>query len=308
LKKDARPSVFPQPRWDGRQLEGKSIIVTAEQGVGDEIMFASCLPEMIAKADLCIVECDKRLIPIFARSFPKTILIERLDSVDSYRTDITSAEMQIPVGSLPKFFRPDLASFPQQGEYLIPDNYKTEIWQKRYTELGPGIKIGISWKGGSKPAEKLARSTVLAQWAKLFSVLGAHFINLQYGDCTSELREVREKLDITIHDWEDADPLKDLDDLAAQIAALDLVISVDNATVHMAGALGVPVWVLLPFACDWRWMREYEDTPWYKSVRLIRQKNIGDWEGIFERITSNLKQYISTRTIPEIKYSYKSSS
>jgi len=307
LKKDARPSIFPYPRWDGRPLKGKSIIISAEQGVGDEIMFASCLPELIAQAELCVVECDRRLIPLFARSFPKTIVIERLDSGNAYRPGIPLADMQIPMGSLPKFLRPNLASFPQQGEYLIPDNHKTETWRKRYTELGEGLKIGISWRGGSKPAEKLARSTVLAQWKNLFSVSGVHFINLQYGDCTNELREAREKTGITIHDWEYADPLTDLDDFAAKVSALDLVISVDNATVHMAGALGVPVWVLLPFSCDWRWMRDFEDTPWYKSVRLTRQGTFGNWNEVFERVTSDLGQYISTGVMPGIKCSYKSS-
>jgi glycosyltransferase involved in cell wall biosynthesis len=117
---------------------------------------------------------------------------------------------------------------------------------------------------------------------------------------------VKEQFGITIHDWDDADPLKDLDNFAAQIAALDLVISVDNATVHMAGALGVPTWVLLPFACDWRWMRTYEDTPWYSSVRLIRQGKAGDWDGVFQRAASDLKSYLETGRMPEITRSYKS--
>ena len=159
-----------------------------------------------------------------------------------------------------------------------------------------------------KASEKRLRSTVLEQWTALFSVPGVHFINLQYGDCSGELREAAEKLGVTIHHWEDADPLKDLDGFAAQVSALDLVISVDNATVHMAGALGVPVWTLLPFACDWRWMREYEDTPWYKTVRLFRQSSQGDWDKVFERVASYLRQYISTGVMPEIPSanSYKS--
>ncbi|MBM4146649.1 MAG: tetratricopeptide repeat protein [Nitrospira sp.] len=305
--KDFKHDTFPQPLWNGRPLEGKSIIVTTEQGVGDELMFASCLPEVITQAGLCIIECDKRLIPLFSRSFPKAMATGRLNPGDTYPSDLPSAEMRIFIGSLPKFFRPNLASFPQQGAYLIPDDKKVKNWRKRFSELGSGLKIGISWRGGSKPAEKLARSTVLKQWKTLFSVPGVHFVNLQYGNCTNELMEAREKLGITIHDWEDADPLKYLDDLAAQIAALDLVISVDNATVHMAGALGVPVWVLLPFACDWRWMREYEDTPWYKSVRLIRQKNIGDWDRVFERAASELRQSLTNGSFPMIPHSYKSS-
>ena len=102
---------------------------------------------------------------------------------------------------------------------------------------------------------------------------------------------------MTLHSWEDINPLSDLDNFAAQIAALDLVISVDNSTVHLAGALGIPVWVLLPFACEWRWMRNYEDTPWYPRVRLFRQKIAGNWEEVFERLFSALKDAVDVGKI-----------
>ncbi len=314
LKKDARPSAFPQPRWDGRSLKGKKIIVSAEQGVGDEIMFASCLPDVIDQADLCIVECDKRLVPLFARSFPKASFIERHDLPRVNSPFISplidggqeGVDFQILIGSLPKFVRSNFSSFPQRNAYLEPNKQTVTLWRRRYQEIGEGLKIGISWRGGGKPSVKLARSTVLEQWTKLFSIPGIHFINLQYGDCTSDIEEARDKLGVTIiHDWEDADPLKDLDNFAAQIAALDLVISVDNSTVHMAGALGVPVWTLLPYVCDWRWMREFEDTPWYKTVKLFRQSKPGDWEDLFEQVASDLKRYISTSIMPDIRCSYK---
>jgi hypothetical protein len=181
------------------------------------------------------------------------------------------------------------------------------LWRNRFTALGNNLKVGISWRGGGKASEKRLRSTVLDQWEKLFSVQGVNFINLQYGDCSNELEEAWEKTGTIIRDWEDADPLKDLDNFAAEISALDLVISVDNATVHMAGALGVPVWVLLPFACDWRWMQDFEDTPWYKTARLIRQINAGDWEKVFERVASDLVHYLAAGSMPEVKCSYRSS-
>jgi tetratricopeptide (TPR) repeat protein len=305
-KKDTGPSLFKQPVWDGSSLKGKSIIVTAEQGVGDEIMFASCLPELIAQAGLSVVECDKRLVPLFARSFPESGVIPRVNTGDQCPADLPSADMRIAMGSLPKFFRSDLLNFPQQRAYLKPDNQKTALWRNRYSNLGTGMKIGISWRGGSKPSEKLARSTTLAQWTKLFSITRVHFINLQYGDCAYELKEAKEKTGVKIYDWEDAAPLKDLDNFAAQISPLDLVISVDNSTVHMAGALGVPVWTLLPYACDWRWMRGFEDTPWYKTVLLFRQSEQGEWNGVFTRVTAYLQQYLATGVMPEITCSYKS--
>jgi tetratricopeptide (TPR) repeat protein len=305
--KDFKQRAFPIPRWDGSSLQGKILFIHAEQGVGEEIMFASCLPEVIAPADLCVIECDQRLVPLFTRSFPTAKVIPHIHSWDNFPHDIPSVDLKTALGSLPLFLRSSLSGFPQYKAYLTPDPLQVEWWRSRFTALGTGLKIGISWRGGGKASDKRLRSTVLDQWATLFSVPGVHLINLQYGDCSEELREAGEKSGVTIHHWEDADPLKDLDGFAAQVSALDLVISVDNATVHMAGALGIPVWTLLPFACDWRWMREYEDTPWYKTVRLFRQKSQGDWNKVFERVTSHLKQYISTGVMPQIPsaHSYK---
>jgi tetratricopeptide (TPR) repeat protein len=229
-----------------------------------------------------------------------------LDPGDQCASDLPSADMRIALGSLPKFFRSDLLNFPQQRAYLQPDNRKVALWRERYYNLGTGMKIGISWHGGSKPSEKLARSTALSQWSRLFSLANVHFINLQYGDCAHELKEVKEKTGVTIHNWEDSNPLEDLDAFAAQINALDLVISVDNSTVHMTGTLGIPVWTMLPYACDWRWMRKFEDTPWYKTVGLFRQSKPGNWNDVFDRIFSSLKLYIETGITPEITSSYNS--
>ena len=132
------------------------------------------------------------------------------------------------------------------------------------------------------------RSIALERWVSLLSIQKYSFINLQYGDCSSELRELREKYGISILDWEDTDPLKDLDNFAAKIASLDLVISIDNSTVHIAGALGIPTWVLLPFIPDWRWMLNREDSPWYSSIRLFRQSSLEEWDRVIENIKKQL--------------------
>lgn len=288
LKRGASPPPFPSPRWDGSSLKGKTLFVFAEQGIGDEIMFASCLQEVINAADLCIVECDKRLVPLFSRSFPKAKVIGRIGTDDFSSTELPPADIKVAVGSLPIFLRPDFASFPQREVYLFADTRKVERWNKQYKSLGEGLKVGISWRGG-KGYVRTIRSTTLDKWKGLLSIPGVHFINLQYGDVTAELQEVKEKLELTIHHWEEADPLKDLDGFAAKISALDMVISVDNSTVHLAGALGVPVWTLLPFACDWRWMQEFEDTPWYPTMCLFRQKKYGDWDEVIGRVVSAFK-------------------
>jgi tetratricopeptide (TPR) repeat protein len=279
---------FILPLWDGSSLKGKTLFIETEQGIGDQIMFASCLPEVIAQADLCIVETDKRLVPLFVRSFPSAIIIECLDKRKSYPSNLLRADMSIAIGSLPRYLRQNIKSFPKQKAYLITDKEKTEFWHNRYKALGDGLKVGISWRGGSKISEIRKRSTMLAQWHKLFSIQGIHFINLQYGDCIADLIQAREKIGIDIHNWGEADPLRDLDGFAAQIRAVDMVISIDNSTVHMAGALGVIVWTLLPFASDWRWMLNRADSPWYPTMRLFRQSLPGDWESVIAKVKDEL--------------------
>ena len=307
LQKDNSLRPFPQPVWDGSPLKGRTLLIHAEQGVGDEIMFASCLPDVISQGGHYVFECDRRLMPLFSRSFPEVEAMIRLRADEPDQGHLPHAEVKIAIGSLPLFYRSDFDSFPQQKSYLVPDKQKVEIWNGRFKKLGDGLKVGISWSGGKNRSLRQTRSIPLEQWSQVFSLQGVHFINLQYGDCAEELKDIKETQDITIHDWDDTDPLKDLDGFAAQISALDLVISVDNSTVHMAGALGTPVWALLPFVSDWRWMQDFDDTPWYESVRLFRQRSLGDWESVLERVVSDLREFFADGVMPEIdiRYSYK---
>jgi len=277
---------YQYPVWDGSPLEGKSLLLVSEESVDDEIMFASCLPDVIAKATLCMVECDPRLIPLFSRSFPRAICFER---GSQYPPDLSSVQLKAAIGNLPKYFRPDLNSFPDRKDYLVPDRDRVHFWREHFQQLGEGLKIGISWIGDQHHNVNLPRSIPLEQWGQLFSLPGFSFINLQFGDVGAETNAIRDNLGMTIHDCKDADPPENLDDCAAQIAALDLVISVDNATVHLAGALGKHVWTLLPYVPDWRWMLNREDSPWYPTMRLFRQSSPGDWDSVIKRIVGELK-------------------
>ena len=289
LKSGCRSPKSEIPVWDGSPLAGRSILVYAEQGVGDEVMFASCLPEIIDSAAHCVVECDRRLVPLFARSFPSPNVIGRSDDLEpSTAPELTEVDVRIAMGSLPRYVRPTLASFPDQRSYLIPDPGLREKWCRRLTGLEDGFRVGISWRGGKAPSIRLARSTDLAQWKEIFAVAGVQFVNLQYGDCADELAAVRSKLGIEVLDFEDSDPLADLDDFAAGVSAVDLVISVDNSTVHVAGALGVDAWVLLPSCSNWRWLEGREDSPWYPSVRLFSRAEDQDWRSVFQRVAEAL--------------------
>jgi len=289
---------FPQPRWDGSSLAGKTLLVHAEQGIGDEILFATCYRELIAQAQRLIIVCEPRLVALFRRSFPEATVHghARVSTWDPLPVS-ERVDYQISAGSVPAFLRRDAASFPRQKQLLIPDETQVARWKERLDALGTGLKVGISWRAGGRVSERRRRTTDFEAWSGLFQLPGVQWINLQYGDADEEISEARERYGITIHDLPGADPLLDQDAFAAKISALDLVISVGNATAHMAGAVGKAAWVLLPFVPGWRWQIAGETSPWYESVWLLRQQQLGDWTVPFRRATDALQALLKQRGI-----------
>ena len=183
-------------------------------------------------------------------------------------------------------------SFPQKKRFLFTDADKVADWRRRFAELGPGLKSGISWRAGGKAENARRRTTPIQLWRRLFAIPGVQFINLQYGDCAEDIAVAWSAFRTVIHDWPDADLLVDMDGFLAKVTALDLVISVGNATVHTAGALGVQAWTLLPLVPVWRWMICWDTSIWYPCVRLYRQKKLGQWERLFDRIALQLAELV----------------
>jgi len=283
---------YPQPRWEGSPLAGKRLLIHAEQGVGDEIMFASCYRDVLELGADCILLCEPRLAPLFQRSFPEAKVHGVRRIIGRPWTPPETFDFEIPAGSLPRLFRPNWESFPRRP-YLQPDAELTQIWRERLEQLGEGLKIGISWRAGGRASEQRRRSTQLEDWRPLLEVPGLCWVNLQYGDCEQDVDAARHRWGVTIHDWPDADPTADLDGFAAQVAALDFVISVGNTTVHMAGAVGVPAWSVLPRVPGWRWMVNQSEMPWYADVWLDRQRTTGDWPELFQRVASRLREQLA---------------
>ena len=278
------------PRYDGSSLQGKAVFIYSEQAIGEEIMFSSCLRHVISQAKFCLLECDARLVPLFSRSFPSLVVLPfmALDN-GALLQGFPQMDFKLSLNSLPRYFRHSEQDFTGPASWLIPSLDAVKKWQRRYEALGKGLKVGISWRGGLKQGNRRTRSTALSQWKDIVTQDSCHFVSLQYGDSTQELQDARQQLGVCIHSWDDADPLRDLDDFAAQIYALDLVISVDNSTVHMAGALGRPVWCLLPFVPDWRWMLGRRNSPWYPTMKLFRQKQHDGWEGVFADVAGEFR-------------------
>lgn len=285
--------VCPLPKWDGQSLTGRRLLVIAEQGVGDEIMFAALLPRLAGMAGHIIFVCEARLQPLFARSFTGITVRGWRRELEQVKKLYQDADMWIQAGDLPALLwdATDSACLRSRA-YLAADAVKTEKWRARYAALGPGLKIGISWRGGGGDLVRHRRSLALPAWARLLRPQPVHAVNLQYGECGDELAMADRAHGLKIADWEDADPLADLDEFAAQIAALDLIISVDNATVHMAGALGRPVWALLPKPADWRWGVGRNDCLWYGSVKLFRQARPDDWAPVMGAVSDALQNML----------------
>ena len=238
---------------------------------------------------------------LFTRSFPHARFFARTGLVDpSQVRNLPPFDVQIAAGSVPRRLRRSLDSFPTHAGYLTPKPRQVDEWRTRFERLGAGLVVGISWRGGKDAATRRRRSTTVCAMGAAVQNSGIAFVNLQYGDCRADIAEFARDFGVTLHQWDDADPLRDLDGFAAQIAALDLVISVDNATVHMAGALNTPVWTLLPFSCDWRWFIRGDESPWYPSMRLFRQASfremaLGDWNEVFHRVSHALENLAPER-------------
>ena len=284
---------FPQPIWNGSNLSGKPILVWAEQGIGDEIMFASMLNDLMQMNANIIVECEHRLVSLFQRSFPDIQFSSRKNPPHQQLLN-PDIHYQISMGSLGQWLRPTQDSFKRnQTYYLTACPERVSKLRNKYQQLANGKQlVGISWKSTDINRRRAkSKSTLLEYWKLVLSQPDCYFINLQYGDVESELAQFESETSLKIYRDQEIDPLVNLDDFAAQISVLDLVISTSNTTVHMAGALGKRVWTLLPCIPDWRWMLDREEALWYPMMRLFRQNRIGDWQDVFKRVSHALSQY-----------------
>jgi tetratricopeptide (TPR) repeat protein len=268
-----------QPEWTGEDLAGRSILVWSEQGVGDEIMFTRFLPLLAATGAKVVLETDPRLVALFRRSFPGVTVVGVADPPDS--ATATGIDFQIPIGALgEKFWTRYISERP--AARLQADKIRSAEMRARYLAAGNAAAdqstrlVGIAWRsvnvwmGGAK-------SITLDALAPLLRRRGTVFVDLQYGDNAADIEALAAATGSTIVHDQTFDQFQDLDAFAAQILALDAVVSISNTTVHMAGAQGVPTAVLLSSAPMWRWGTTGETSPWYDSIRLYRQHAPGDW-------------------------------
>ncbi len=291
---------YKQPAWDGTALQDKKILIHGEQGIADELMYATCLGEVITQSGYCILQAHPKLVTLLKRSFPGVQVETRDQNQASFLrlAQDRSIDFQAAMGSLMTWLRPSAATFVRHSGYLVVDPALQQKWQERVKSLGAGLKVGISWrslllKRGVLTSDRIKGSTDLSQWRELFSLPNVSFIKLQYGDVAEEIVQARHDHGMQLHDWEDLDPTNDLEGLAALIANLDLVISIDSTAGALAGALGKPVWTLVAYGAGNAWPLVHPDETWFPSMTFYRQERPGDWAGVFQRIAAALSRLCS---------------
>lgn len=271
--------VFNKPKWDGSSLQGKRLLILSEQGFGDSIQSIRYLPLVKEKGGYVILECRKELRTLFW-GFPG---IDEFVEKKSEVLDI-DFDFYIHLMSLPFVFNITLDNIPNKIPYLGADPVKVKEFREKIN--AEGFKIGIAWAGNPEYLGDKNRSISFENFKFLKNIPGVSLFSLQKDKASLQLDDSK-VIDLK-------DDIKDFSDTAAIIENLDLIISTDTCVPHLAGAMGKPIWVLLSFIPDWRWLLNTEASPWYPSMRLFRQKKFGDWESVFDDVGKELRKLIGS--------------
>lgn len=307
VRLDRNYSVAKTPEWDGSP--GKVVIVYGEQGIGDEIMFASCLPDMMRDCKQIIFDCHKKLHRLFGASFPtldiyptredENITWPIMLGTDGKPKNRYPADAKVAIGDVPKFYRRKIEDFPGRP-YIIASERSALKWGATLAEMFPDGKpvIAINWIGGHKKTRVEVRSMTLESWLPILQ-LDAHFVSVQYTKCEDELAEFEAKHGIKIHHLAGAAYSDHYDELAGVVGSVDLVLTCCSSIVHLAGSMGVPCWVLTPSRPAWRYRLDLDYMPWYgKAVTLFRQATGStDWHPVIGEVAANLGEMIDAQRL-----------
>ncbi len=269
--------VLPGKPWKGESLEGRTLFVYAEQGFGDTIQFARYVPMIAGQAKRVVFECQAPLLRLLSGSekFTDVELIRQGEQVPPF-------DFHVALLTLPHLVGTTLSTIPVDIPYFsLPTGSDNPPAPRA------GLTVGLAWTGKPTHRNDRNRSIALAQLAPLLQLSQVNFIGLQVGTAAQEIAALGYGSVIENR----APALKDFADTALAIQAVDLVISIDSAVAHLAGALGRPIWTLIPYVPDWRWMRQRDDSPWYPTMRLMRQRAPGDWAELLRRVAERLSQY-----------------
>jgi tetratricopeptide (TPR) repeat protein len=297
--------IVKAPRWNGEDLSGKRLLVTAEQGLGDELMFANIIPDLVravGDSGKLQIAVDARLVPLFQRSFPAADVgayedrkLERNDNIFELRfvpwaVKDGEPDFHVSMGSALRFLRPTLESFPGEA-FLKPDPARVADFRKQLEALGPGPYVGICWRSMLLEGKRHKYYSALDDWRPVLQTPGVTFVNVQYGDCADELARAQERQGVTIHSIGGLDLKNDLDGAAALSAALDLVISAPTAAAATAASVGTEVWFL---TAGRTWPQLGTDKfPWYRATRVFSPEKFGDWLSLMPSVSESLSALAS---------------
>lgn len=283
LKRAARN--FTPPLWDGIPRPQQTLLLHAEQGLGDTLHFVRYAPLVKPGCGRLVFECQQPLLPLLARC-------AGIDQLVAQGEPLPAFDCHAPLLTLPRVLQTTPASIPANVPYLWADPALVERWRQRLRDLR-GFRIGINWQGRPGRGPWRFRNIPLDQFARLAGLPQVRIISLQKGAGREALAGVRDRLEL-IDLGDDVDQASGaFMDTAAIMKNLDLVLTCDTAVAHLAGGLGVPVWVALPFAAEWRWLRDRSDSPWYPTMRLFRQPQREDWDSVFQAIERALRERLS---------------
>ncbi len=271
---------FNKPEWDGSDINGKTILIYTEQGFGDTIQFIRYVPLIAKQNAKVIIECEKELIALLRN-------VEGVYDIFPKESKLPDFDFHCPLLSLPLKFNTTIDTIPSQIPYINVDAELMKKWRAKIP-ANSKLNVGLTWAGNPELRRDYNRSCSFDDLSPLLNIPDINFYSLQKGEAFYQILNNPEGIKVLNY----TDELNDFADTAALIQNLDLVISVDTAVAHLAGALGRPVWTLLPFVPDWRWMLDREDSPWYPTMRLFRQPSIGDWKSVIERVKDELKKLI----------------
>jgi len=266
-----------QRRWKGEPLGGERILLYAEQGFGDTLQFVRYVPLVAARGGQVVLEVQPELHRLLSGTEGAVQVMSRGETLPEFT-------WQCPLLSLPLAFGTELNTIPASVPYVFADPARVEAWRPRLP--GNTRRIGLAWGGNPTHHRDRLRSIPLEQFVPLMKVAGATFYSLQFGLGSEQVKLLPP--DARLIDL--GGELKDFADTAAVVSHLDLVISVDTSVAHLAGAMGKPVWILLNKGCDWRWLLEREDSPWYPTARLFRQTTAGGWQEVLHRVELELRR------------------
>jgi len=280
------------PTWNGEEDLHGTILAFGEEGISAEILFASCLPDLMDKIGYCYIECDRLLHSLFKRSFPGiSVVSPAMEEIRPHEFPGIYMDYQIPFGSLPRHFRSHPGDFPIRDAYLVPDFAKLERWRNRFAATAGEKKIGVLWEGTWCAEPEHQRQIPFDQLARIVRAPFAenvHWVSLQHGNHKKEWDHFCSVSPISIEQISEIFT-DNLDDMAAMISALDLVIAPSGFQAHLAAALGVPTWVVLPEQCDWRWHLSGSYSPWYPAVKLFRQESGEAYHEMIDRLLELLE-------------------